>query len=71
MISMESLYHSIPEKAKIVTDFIIVPSGFVAGLGTALGLFATAMGGLASAAALVYTVIRIHYFIKDRKAGRK
>lgn len=58
------IYHLLPEKVKLICD---VAAGSV-GLAALMGHLTTLFGLIASASAAAYGVMRLYYFIKDRRA---
>ena len=64
-----AIYSMIPEKVKLCVD---VTAGALAILSLpVVDVFQGLMAGLASFAAFTYTVVRLHYYLKDRRDNNR
>lgn len=69
MGNIMQFYHWIPEKIKLCGDAI---AGLLAILSLpVVDVFQGLMAGLASFAAFTYTMVRLHYYLKDRRDNNR
>lgn len=66
---MQYVYTLIPERVKICMDTVAVFAAFFSL--PVINVISGLTAALASAAAFVYTVIRIHYYLKDRRDNNR
>lgn len=64
---LEQLYHLMPERLKLGADLVAGSTVFSA----FLGAFTSVVGAIGTAAASTYAVLRLYYYIKDRRASGK
>lgn len=63
---LDYLYHSVSERVKLGFD-IAAATTAISGF---LGVWTNLMGAIGTTAAAIYGVVRLYYYIKDKRAGR-
>lgn len=63
---LDYIYHHMPERVKLGFD---IGAGATA-VSAFFGAWSSFMGAIGATAATTYAVLRLYYFIKDKRAGK-